>query len=267
MKGLAHQLELLRRRREAADAAGEVPSVAERPVPEAEVMRFGVAKIVSNTGAGAYTLTEQWWNPSGAGQWSDATKPLGYVQAAARDYRNRDWGQADACVLFWEQRAAGGGLEVLIDLTGSPEGVAQITGIGKVLDKWIDITQGTTKAYIDDAGDDWRGRTLWYSVRPYTGVGSEAGTPANADEDEWDDDGQDTDTVRCVVVGYDWDSDADEGGDVNLWTTGQTQLVLERDTGRLYILCCFDVRRQLRVTVRATAVKKSTDAGVPDITI
>jgi len=245
----------------------EVPSVAERPVPEAEVTRFGVAKIVSNAGGGEYTVTEQWWDPSGAGQWSDATAPLGYVQATARDYRNCDWGQVGTRVMFWEQRATGGALEVLIDLTGSPEGLAQADGIHKVLDKWVDITQGTDKTYIDDADDDWRGRAVWYSVRPYTGVGSEVGTPANADDDEWDDDGQDTDNVMCVVVGYNWDDDADEGADIILWQISQTRLYLERDTGRLYILCCYDERLQLRVTVRATVVKKSTDSGVPDIVI
>ena len=132
MTDLTHQLSLLRHRQEAAEAAMEVPSVAERPVPEAEVTRFGVAKIVSNAGGGEYTVTEQWWDPSGAGQWSDATAPLGYVQATARDYRNCDWGQVGTRVMFWEQRATGGALEVLIDLTGSPEGLAQADGIHKV---------------------------------------------------------------------------------------------------------------------------------------
>jgi len=120
MNDLTHQLNLLRHRQEAADAAAEAPSVAERPVSEAEVARFGVAKIVSNTGGGDYTITEQWWDPSGAGQWSDATAPLGYVQAPARDYGSCDWGKAGVIVPFWEQRAIGGALELIVNVEPDP---------------------------------------------------------------------------------------------------------------------------------------------------
>jgi len=258
---------LLRRGREAADLARRASAAAETPRPPTEALRFGVAEIVGNDGGGAYTVDEQWWRASGGGAWCAATRPLGYAAAAARDYRNDDGGKAGQLVRFWEQRAAGGAIEVLLDVASTPEGVARATGVERALDLWIDVTQSTSKTYLDDPGDDWRGRALWYSVRPYTGVDEETGTPANADEDEWDDDGQDADAVRCVVVGRDWDADADEGADVILWQTAQTRLYLERDTGRLYLWCCFDRRRQLRLTLRATAAKASGDEGVPEITI
>ncbi len=264
MDETTHQLALRRRRDTAVRAAGELPAVAERPVPAAEPRRAGVAKIDSNDGGGGYTITEQWWQPGGSPQWTSATKPLGHVQAAARDCRNCDAAEAGELVRFWEQRAVGGALELLIDATGTPQGIARAAGTDEVLDKWIDVTQGTSGTYIDDPGADWRGRAVWYSVR----ICEE--TPANADDDEFDDDGADYQEVRCVVVGCDWDADSDEPADVTLWSDNvlQTDLVLERNTGRLYVRCSWGgTRHQLRVTVRASAAKASTDPGVPEITI
>ena len=161
MKDLLHQLDVLRRRQQPA------PDPAEPPLPGAGMLRFGVAKVVSNAGGGAYTVTEQWWDPSGSGQWADATAPLGYVQAAARDCRNRDSGAAGDYVRFWEQRATGGGLEVLVDVTGTDgeeqETVTTHAGIALAVAAWYDVAdEGTGTITLSSA--DWRGRLITYNA-------------------------------------------------------------------------------------------------------
>jgi len=161
MKNLLHQLNVLRLR-------AERPSRPDQPpAPGAGVLRFGTAKIVSNSGGGSYVVTEQWWDPSGSGQWADATAPLGYVQASARDCRNRDTGAAGDTVHFWEQRATGGGLEVLIDVTGTDgddqQAVAAHAGIALAAAAWCDIKdEGTGTLTLSAA--DWRGRLITHNV-------------------------------------------------------------------------------------------------------
>ena len=87
MSSRMHPLDVLRRRRTAADAAGESPSLAERPVPAAEACRCGVAKIASNTGSGAYTITEQWW--IGGDNQSGGIAFLRQLDAKLRPYASR----------------------------------------------------------------------------------------------------------------------------------------------------------------------------------
>jgi len=79
----------------------------------------GVARIVSDEGDGAYTITQQWWNPASSG-YDDAVWPAGLEQAEARDFLGRGGGQEDQLVRFWTQEAKGGHREVLIDLGGPP---------------------------------------------------------------------------------------------------------------------------------------------------
>jgi len=158
-----HQLDTLRRRDQVERYAG----VDERPIPTGAPLRFGVAKIASNAGGGGYTVTEQWYDPSGSGEWANATAPLGYVQASARDYLDRDTGAADDLVRFWEQRASGGGLEVLIDVIDT-EGEEQETivaraGVARAAAGWYDIAdEGTSTLTLSEA--DWRGRLIRYAI-------------------------------------------------------------------------------------------------------
>ena len=88
----------------------------DEPVRLPEVLRRGLARIVSNDGDGQYTVTERWWDPSQAA-WRDATEPLGIVGQTAFDWkRNATGGARDDLVPFWEQRAVGGEVLRLIDL-------------------------------------------------------------------------------------------------------------------------------------------------------
>jgi len=83
----------------------------------------GVAKIVTNAGSGAYTITQLWWNPDAdpAAKYDDAVAPAGVVAKAARDYLNRASGVPATAtdgraVPFWTQRRKGGRTEFLIDI-------------------------------------------------------------------------------------------------------------------------------------------------------
>lgn len=85
-------------------------------------LRHGVAQIDSNDADGAYTITEQVWNPdAGPAAWEDGVAPVSYVDQTARDYQDRDLGVVDRYVRFWEQRSKTGVLEVLIDVMGMGE--------------------------------------------------------------------------------------------------------------------------------------------------
>jgi len=84
------------------------------------VSRSGVAKIVTNTEEGAYTVTEQRRNTADDG-WEDAVSPLGYVDAVARDYLDRAFGTVGQRVRFWEHRRKAGSLDLLIDVVGTAE--------------------------------------------------------------------------------------------------------------------------------------------------
>ena len=86
----------------------------------------GVAKIVTNEGSGAYTITQLWWrlaiaDPPTPAQYNDAVAPAGVVEKAARDYLNRASGVPATAtdgraVPFWTQRRKGGRTEFLIDI-------------------------------------------------------------------------------------------------------------------------------------------------------
>lgn len=114
-----YQLDVQRRLAEAEQTATEWPYHAEMPGQGVYVLQQGVAKIVTNDGGGAYTITEQWYRSavgSVAAAWENATAPEGYVSASARDINGTPTGAQNERVRFWEQRKVGGGLELLIEL-------------------------------------------------------------------------------------------------------------------------------------------------------
>ena len=84
------------------------------------VSRSGLAKIVTNEEDGVYTVTEQRRDAADYA-WEDAVSPLGYVDAVARDYLDRDYGTVGQLVRFWEHRRKAGSLDLLIDLVGAAE--------------------------------------------------------------------------------------------------------------------------------------------------
>jgi len=84
------------------------------------ISRSGLAKIVTNEEDGVYTVTEQ-RRDTADDAWEDAVAPLGYVDAIARDYLDRDYGTVGQLVRFWEHRRKAGSLDLLIDVVGTAE--------------------------------------------------------------------------------------------------------------------------------------------------
>ena len=122
------------RRENAAREAARRPVGTDRPTGEGAGMRGGVARIDSNDGSGAYTITEQWWDGGASpADWTGATDPPGLVDIGARDVRGRDTGGADDLVRFWQQRNKAGEVETFIDVGGA----AAVEGD----DTWIDVSE------------------------------------------------------------------------------------------------------------------------------
>ncbi len=110
------------------------PRQSERP------LRTGVAKIISNDGGSAYTITEQVWTGYA---WTDGTAPGQYVSASSRDYNDLDDGAADDLVFFWEQYTQAGIVELIVAVgltTGADEKVA--TACGETADYLENVTAG-----------------------------------------------------------------------------------------------------------------------------
>jgi len=129
-----------------------------------------VAKIVTNAGSGAYTITQLWWNPDAdpAAKYDDAVTPAGVVAHAARDYLNRAGAGVGQKVPFWTQRRKGGRTEFLIDVTRD-RFTARITASTK--------TNGTATAHATDPSTQW---TYTFVEVEKTGTGYSAmtgGTP------------------------------------------------------------------------------------------
>ena len=106
--------------RREAEALRDRKGGVERPSRGGDVLVGGVAKIVSNDGDGAYTITQQVYD-SGTSAWIAAVAPSGLVAVTAREYQNRTTGAAADYVRFWQQRRADGAVEVLIDIGGGVE--------------------------------------------------------------------------------------------------------------------------------------------------
>lgn len=100
------------------------------------ISRASLARIVSNEDYGAYTITEQRWDPAGE-QWQDAFTPLGYVGANARDYRDRSSGEVDQLVRFWERRDLGGEMTLLLDVGERLKVSANDSSPGDLADKLV----------------------------------------------------------------------------------------------------------------------------------
>lgn len=125
-----------------ADAARAIPSwTTGAPV----VLRSGVAKIVTNPGSGAYTITEQWYS-SASSAWTDAISPLGLVSQTAREYQSRTTGVVDDYVRFWAQRQKNGTLEYLIDVGGAQAGTAV---------NYLDLLPSSLEGPEQPQGDTW----------------------------------------------------------------------------------------------------------------
>ena len=107
--------------------------------------RAGVARIMANDAGGYYTVTEQRWN-SATSQWQDANEPPGYVARTARDCSGQSSGTVGQHVRFWEQRAKGGALELLIDLGAE--------GTHKVMVSYNDTTPDYLAAKLADFPGD-----------------------------------------------------------------------------------------------------------------
>lgn len=150
---ISRQLTDFRRLQQARSAAVEPPVAHDKPQPEPQVLRQGVARIVEVQDAGTYLVTEQAWDAqadNGAGAWVDAIG--GYTRKTARDYRCRAAGREDACVPFWEQYARpgsdGGLLEVLIDIGDSSAfwaqiGLCQTEGSNRWIYAWTEVCKGS----------------------------------------------------------------------------------------------------------------------------
>ena len=151
------QLDIYRRTNNARKEAGQSPSAGDSPLPLPEILRFGVAKINDNYGQdGTYTVTEQWRNPQTA-QWDDALAPAGCVQAEARDFLDGTGGMVDQLVPFWQQRAKGGEIEILVNVSAAiPNGVS-----GDILyndgSKWVVLNKESDGKFLklDGGIPDW----------------------------------------------------------------------------------------------------------------
>lgn len=103
--------------------------LASRPLNDGGILervptrKVGVCKIVTNEGAGAYTITELTWNGS---SYDAAT--AGIFQVLARDYRNRDYAVAGSDPIdFWQQNYTDGTPEYLINIGGTgTAGIPQV---------------------------------------------------------------------------------------------------------------------------------------------
>ncbi len=141
-------------------------------------LRHGVAQIDSNDGSGAYTITEQVWNPNAdTPAWEDGVAPASYVGATARDYQDRPGGIVDQTVTFWEQRATDGTLEVLIDVSGTGEPLW-----GKATAAWASGNTVTLDPCDVDEADNGLANVTAYIFTPTDAVPG-PGTLAIAEND------------------------------------------------------------------------------------
>lgn len=105
----------------------QATGLRDEPIPHADLLAQGTARIDANNGDGEYTITELWWDPQ-AKEWAAAEGPPGLIEAEAFDYSLNTQGQADQTVRFWEVRALGGKVCRLIDVGGDPDGRQKAAG-------------------------------------------------------------------------------------------------------------------------------------------
>jgi len=126
MNSIQRQLLSTQRRRTAADAAAQTPTLRDEPIERTDVLRRGIAKIDSNEGEGAYKVTELWWDPQEQ-EWTRATAPLGLEEADASDYMGSGCGGVDQIVRFWEHRGLGGQIQRFVDVSGGGDTVQKLS--------------------------------------------------------------------------------------------------------------------------------------------
>lgn len=105
----------------AVSVAPRPTGVRDEPIPQADLLAQGIARIDANDGGGEYTITELWWDPE-AKEWTAAEGPPGIIEAEAFAYSLNPHGEADQMVRFWEVRALGGEVCRLIDVGGDSDG-------------------------------------------------------------------------------------------------------------------------------------------------
>jgi len=146
------------------DQAGHTPGA----------FRCGVARIVSNGGSGAYTITEQWHDTSDPPEWTDAVGPGVLVAAAARDFGDCEDGEADQLVLFWQQRKGGGQIETLLSVPRPGEALERL----EIAYHWKDDGEPNPTenvATIDER--DWR--RYWVRIMGHCSYGPPSGMNDN----------------------------------------------------------------------------------------
>ncbi len=146
-----------------SSAPARVPAaIDEQRCPDAPyACRTGVARITANDGGGAYTVTEQ-RRDADEETWTDASAPLGHVEAEAIDLAGRTRGIVGQIVPFAEHRGAGGEILLLIDV-GSEGWMVKISAndaaTGLLVDKLV--------------GDDGTGDNLKVSFQEVDDGGTE----------------------------------------------------------------------------------------------
>ena len=143
------------------DAPARAVADEQRSWDAPHACRTGVAKITANSGAGAYTVTEQ-RRDAVSGTWADAPVQLGHVLAAAIDVDARAEGTVGQIVPFAEHRGAGGTMLLLIDVGSEGWKVkvsANDTTAGLLADKLV--------------GDDGTGSNVKVTLTEQTDGGNE----------------------------------------------------------------------------------------------
>lgn len=88
------------------------------PIPNEIKLKSGIAEIDTDEGSGAYTVTEQIWDPdAGPAAWIDAQTLIS--GSDARDFNNSDAGTVGQKVRFWEQVDDNYDTEILIDVSST----------------------------------------------------------------------------------------------------------------------------------------------------
>ena len=119
---MIEQIEYARRESVARQSALRIDAKSEI-VTSGQDMRSGIAKIITNTGDGDYTITEQWSNGTA---FVNATAGAGLSAVVATDFRQRDHGIAGQSVRFWQTRTTSDEICTLVDVGPPTKWLARI---------------------------------------------------------------------------------------------------------------------------------------------
>jgi hypothetical protein len=130
---------------------------------------LGVARIISNDGDGAYTVTVQKWC-SEDGEWVDRTEPEALVEATAYHWAGSDTIEEDETALYWEERDEDGEMVLMIQGNEAAASTGPLSGC------WRLYIDGTGSGTLDSG--DWSDVVLthWGKAmsNPYDGPLSHA---------------------------------------------------------------------------------------------